>query len=68
MSWIQANWDEVINLLTMIVALASAFAAMTPSPRDNQIAVYLRKIVDFMAFNWGNAKNDKSKTNSRYGI
>tara|TARA_R110000772_G_scaffold13408_2_gene39797 strand:- start:1287 stop:1457 length:171 start_codon:yes stop_codon:yes gene_type:complete len=45
------------NLLTAVVALASAAAALTPSKKhDAFTAKYLRPVLDVLALNIGNAK------------
>jgi hypothetical protein len=47
----------IINLLTSAVALASAIAALTPTPKDDQWVAKLYKIVDLIALNVGRAKD-----------
>ncbi len=46
----------VIQWLPIIVTAASAIAATTPTPRDDQIVGKLYKIVDLLAINVGKAK------------
>lgn len=40
------------NLATMVVALASAVANVTPTHKDNQVVSWIAKVVDFLALNW----------------
>lgn len=48
---------EIFNVLTAVVALASAIAAVTPSKKDDAfVGKYLRPIIDVLALNIGNAK------------
>ena len=54
MSWLAANW---IVVLTSIVTIASAIAAITPTPADDAITGRLYKIVDALALNVGKAKD-----------
>jgi len=51
---------DYLHLATAIVTLASAIAAITPTPKDDGIVLVVRKLVDFLAFNWGHAENAKS--------
>ena len=46
-----------IEITTAVIALFSAVAAVTPTPKDNQWAVKLYKLVDLLALNIGKAKN-----------
>jgi hypothetical protein len=50
------DWLQVLSL---IVAACAAVAAMTPTPRDDGIFLLLRRVVDFLALNFGHAKNVK---------
>ncbi len=51
----------VINIITSVVAAASAVAAFTPNKHDDAAMTFVRKVVDFLAFNWGNAANAKRR-------
>jgi len=56
MNWIMENSDQILFAATSVVAAASAVAALTPTPKDDGVARWLRKAVDFLALNFGNAK------------
>ncbi len=59
MDWILENYESIIFIATSLIASASAIAALTPTPKDDGIMSFLRKIVDFFALNIGNAKTKK---------
>jgi hypothetical protein len=44
------------NVVTAIVALASAIAAATPTPKEGSIVAKAYKVIDFLAMNIGKAK------------
>ena len=44
------------NVVTAIVALASAIAAATPTPKEGSLVAKAYKVVDFLAMNLGKAK------------
>ncbi len=44
------------NVVTAIIALASAIAAATPTPKEGSIVAKAYKVVDFLAMNIGKAK------------
>ena len=48
---------EILQIATLVIALAAAIAALTPSPKDDGIVKKIRKFVDYLALNFGNAKN-----------
>ena len=48
---------EILEVLTLVVALSAAIAALTPTPKDDGIVRKIRKVIDFLALNFGNAKN-----------
>ena len=47
----------IIQNIPYLIAVASAIAASTPTPKDDQIIGKLYKIVDLFAINFGYAKN-----------
>ena len=57
MTYIQENWESILGILTGIVAIASAVAAMTPTPKDDGWVKRLYKLLDLLAFNVGKAKD-----------
>ena len=57
MEFIKDNWEGILAILTSTIALASAVAAMTPTPKDDGVVKKLYKIVDLLALNVGKAKD-----------
>ena len=47
---------DVFNVLTAAVALASAIAALTPTPKDDELVAKAYKFLDLIALNIGKAK------------
>jgi len=45
-AWIKANWVDIANVVTAIIALASIIVKITPTVKDNEI---LEKIIKFLA-------------------
>ena len=56
MEFIKEYWEQIGIILSAVVAIASAVAAMTPTPKDDGIAKKLYKLVDLLALNVGKAK------------
>ena len=56
MQYVQENWEAILGILTAAVALASAVAAITPTPKDDGIVKKLYKILALLALNVGKAK------------
>jgi hypothetical protein len=56
MQYVQENWELILGILTAAVALASAVAAITPTPKDDGVVKKLYKILDMLALNVGKAK------------
>lgn len=54
--FIIVNLNEIFTVITSVIALASAIAALTPNTTDNAIISGIRKVVDTLALNIGNAK------------
>ena len=51
--------ETIINLLTLattMVTVASAIAATTPTPKDDELIGKLYKMIDLLALNIGKAK------------
>ena len=49
--------SEVIPYATAVIAIASIIAALTPTPKDDQMIGKLYKLIDLLAVNVGKAKN-----------
>ena len=45
--WVQGHGDQVLQIITYIVAAASAIAALTPTPADDTFVGKLYKVVDW---------------------
>jgi hypothetical protein len=54
--WLSQHSDQIIDALTAIVTGASALAALTPTPKDDTFMGKAYKVVDWLAFNVGKAK------------
>ena len=61
MSWILENKEALISIITAVVAVASAVAALTPTPKDDNIVGKIYKVIDMLALNVGKAKDTPNK-------
>ena len=57
MEFVQSNWEAILLVLTSAVALASAVAALTPTPKDDSIVKKVYGLIDALAINVGKAKD-----------
>jgi len=58
MDWIIANYDVVMDVVSKVIAAAAAVAAILPQGGEaGKLIVNIRKLVDILALNVGNAKN-----------
>ena len=55
-SYVVGNIDTILATITAIVAAASSVAALTPTPKDDDLFGKIFKIVDWLALNVGKAK------------
>lgn len=60
-SYVSENWESLLAIAGGIVMAASAVAAITPNNTDNKVMKAIRKLVDLLALNVRNAKNQPSK-------
>ena len=61
-TFITENWANISTVVLAVIGLAATIAALTPTPKDDGIVLVLRKIVDVIGMNVGNAEsinNDK---------
>jgi hypothetical protein len=49
--------NDLLNIITAVVALASAVAAVTPTPAPGTFLAKLYALIDFAALNIGKAKD-----------
>jgi hypothetical protein len=45
-AWVKANWLDITNVMTAIIALASVIVKITPTIKDNEL---LEKIIKFIS-------------------
>lgn len=50
--WAGAIW----GIITSLVTLASLIAALTPTPKDDEVLMKIRRVIETIALNFGNAK------------
>ncbi len=55
------NIPQYLQILTAVISAASLIAAITPTPKDDSFLAMARKLVDLLALNFGNAKNEVKK-------
>ena len=60
-SYVSESWESLLAIAGGIVMAASAVAAITPNNTDNKVMKAIRKLVDLLALNVRNAKNQPSK-------
>ena len=47
---------DIVNVMTAVVAAASAIRAMTPTPKDDDMVAKYYKVIEMLAINVGKAK------------
>lgn len=47
---------NIINIITAIIATASAIAVITPTKKDDIFIAKIKPFIDIIALNFGNAK------------
>lgn len=57
MQWLIENFGTALAVASSVIGTASVIAALTPTPKDDGIIAVARKVVDFLAFNFGSARN-----------
>lgn len=57
MEWIQANLETIVALALVFLAAFPHIAALTPWTGDDKLVPWVKKLADFLAANYGNAKN-----------
>ena len=58
LDYIIANWEQISVITMTVIGAASTIAALTPTPKDDGVLAVIRKIIDLVGQNYGNAKND----------
>ena len=49
--------QNVVSVVTAVIALASAIAALTPTPKDDNLLRKVRSFIDTLAINVKHARN-----------
>lgn len=61
MSFLIQHWADIVSAISTVVSGAAAVAALTPTPKDDNAVAKVRRVIDVLAFNWGNARNKGNK-------
>ena len=61
MDWLIENWDRVLQLAMQAVGAAAMLAAMTPTPKDDNMVKKAKKLLDVVGANFWHAKNAEDK-------
>jgi len=64
LTYLTSHPEVVLVLITSISGTMSAIAAVLPGVGENKYWNIARKIIDFIALNIGNAKNEKRNTST----
>jgi hypothetical protein len=59
MEWLTTNLDDIWVIITSVIAVASAIAAITPNEKDNVWVAKIKAVVDVLALNIFKAKSKK---------
>jgi hypothetical protein len=59
MSWILANWDNVLAIYGGVVAVCTTIVKITPSVKDDAVLAKVLKVIDF--FSTAFLKSDAEK-------
>lgn len=63
MEWVVTNLSEILDIATKIVAVAAAVAAIVPQGSSaSGVIATVRRLVDVLALNVGNARNEEKIT------
>ena len=55
--YILENKEAVLHAITSVIAVASAIAALTPTPKDDTFIGKIYKLIDWLALNVHKAKD-----------
>lgn len=55
--YISENKEGIFQIVTAVIAVASAVAALTPTPKDDGFIKKITGIIDLLALNVGKAKD-----------
>lgn len=56
MEWLIEHLPALLAIFAAVVSLASMIAALTPTPKDDEFLKKVRKLIDVLALNVGNAR------------
>ena len=55
--YLNENKEGLLQVITAVIALASAVAAVTPTPKDDGVLKKLSRLIDVLALNIFRAKD-----------
>ena len=59
--YVLKNWDSIALVISSVVSLAAAIAAITPNKSDDAVVQKILDVINVLGLNVGKAKNKDSK-------
>lgn len=59
--YILENWHQIIIALLAVMGALAQIVALTPSKKDDEVVSKVTKVINILAGNYGNAKNETKK-------
>lgn len=56
LNFLISSWNDILIAISSIISGASAISALTPTSKDDTVVSKIKKGVDILALNIGNAK------------
>lgn len=56
LDFIISSWNDILIAISSIISGASALSALTPTKKDDTVLSTIKKGIDILALNIGNAK------------
>ena len=56
LDFIISSWNDILIAISSIISGASALSALTPTKKDDTVLFTIKKGIDILALNVGNAK------------
>ncbi len=56
LDFIISSWNDILIAISSIISGASALSALTPTKKDDTVLSTIKKGIDILALNVGNAK------------
>lgn len=62
MEWINANWAQIVQIVSVVMLLSHLVTELTPTPKDDRVVKELYKFFELLGLKIGKSRESNRKS------